>query len=224
MPLPPCLPSSSLAQGVSAQESLQLTVIRTPWGCYLSWSLLIWSAVSCCRGCLGVFVGVVEVAGRALQPFLPFPKQILSSFAICRSTRLSILFSSSRRLAQKLQAFFVRKKKKKKQTLRILHIQFRLVTSFLAIGTCPASILTYWTKKKKTRAEGLVHDCLFPLHCLSLFHTGNRHNSLFLFCLSLDCQHHTARDGTTRGPKKKKTAREWTQGPHQREHGTNLIN
>ena len=46
---------------------------------------------------MGVLEGVVEVAGRALQPFLPFPKQILSSFAICRSTRLPILFSSSRR-------------------------------------------------------------------------------------------------------------------------------
>ena len=36
------------------------------------------------------------------------------------------------------------------------------------------------TLKKKTRAEGLVHDCLFPLLCLCLCCTGNRHNSLFL--------------------------------------------
>ena len=36
------------------------------------------------------------------------------------------------------------------------------------------------TLKKKTRAEGLVHNCLFPLHCLCLCYTGNRHNSLCL--------------------------------------------
>ena len=69
--------------------------------------------LSCCRGCLEVFVGVVEVAGRALQPFLPFPKQILSCFDICLSTHLPILFFLSRRLAQNLQAVFVRKKKSK---------------------------------------------------------------------------------------------------------------
>ena len=87
-----------------------------------------------------MFVGVVGVAGRALQPFLPFPKQILSCFDICLSTRLPILFFSSRRLAQTPSGLCL---EKKKQTLRILLIQFWLVTSFLAFGICPASILTY---------------------------------------------------------------------------------
>ena len=141
--------------------------------------------MSCCRGCLGVYVGVIKVAGRALQPFLPFPKQILSSFAICRSTRLPILFSSSRRLAQKLQAFFVRKKK-----IEAYFANFAHPISACDFLPCNWNLSCFnfdlLNQKKKTRAEGLVHDCLFSLHCLSLFHTGNRHNSLFLFCLSLD--------------------------------------
>ena len=47
------------------------------------------------QGLFGSFCGVVKVAGRALQPFLPFPKQILSSFAFV--LRLVCQFCSFRR-------------------------------------------------------------------------------------------------------------------------------
>ena len=160
--------------------------------------------MSCCRDCLGVFVGVVGVAGRALQPFLPFPKQILSSFAICPSTRLPILFFSSRRLAQKLLAFFVRKKKEANFANFAYPIS---ACDFLPcnwdLSCFNFDLLNTKKKKQELRASCTIACSLFiAFRCFTL-ETGTI--AFSLFGLPLDCQHHTARDGTTRGPKKKKT-------------------
>ena len=61
-----------------------------------------------------------------------------------------------------------------------------------------------------------------PAFKLSCFCSGNGHNSPFLHIGSLFWTLSASYNPRTQ--KKKKTAREWTQGPHQREHSTDLMN
>ena len=153
--------------------------------------------MSGCRGCLGIFVGVVGVGGRALQPFLPFPKPI----TVCRNLflccirlglcKLSILLHLNR-----LPFFYVLVLSKK-------NVESPEPNNFASeTGTIALSLIFVHSAIVVIRAQQLHPH----LSChFSAAETGTiaLSSTLARPCFG-HCQHHTARDGTTRGPPKKK--------------------
>ena len=134
---------------------------------------------------------------------------------------MPILFSSSRRLAQKLQAFFVRKKK-----ANFANFAYPIsACDFLPCNwdlSCFNFDLLNQKKKQELRASCTIACSLFiAFRCFTL-ETGTIAFSYFV-CHSIVSIIQPGM-GQPEDPIKKKKAREWTQGPHQREHGTNLIN
>ena len=138
-----------------------------------------------------------------MQPFLSFPKQILSSFAICH--RLVCRFCSFRRDAwpQNSKRSLLGKKKEANFANFAYPIS---ACDFLPcnwdLSCFNFDLLNTKKKKQELRASCTIACSLFiAFRCFTL-ETGTI--AFSLFCLPFDCQHHTARDGTTRGPQKKK--------------------
>ena len=174
--------------------------------------------MSICRGCLEVFVGVVGVAGRGSH-FLPFPKQITA----CRKPffvffRLGLCKLSILLHLYRLRGIFSFLCLKKKNVESPGPNNFASETGTIALSPifCP---FCNCCDSSPTTA---------PAFKLPFFCSGNGHNSPFLHIGSslfwtLSASYSQGWDNP-RTPQKKKTAREWTQGPHQREHGTDLMN
>ena len=153
------------------------------------------------RGCLGIFVGVVGVAGRALQPFLPFPKQITVSKPIFVCIRLGLCKLSILLLLNRLRGIFTFLCFPKKKII----VESPGPNNFASeTGTIALSLIFVHSAIVVIRAQQLQPH----LSChFSAAETGAiaLSSTLVRPCFG-HCQHHTARDGTTRGPQKKKNS------------------
>ena len=121
--------------------------------------------MSCCRGCFGFFVGVVGVAGRALQPFLPFPKQIFRASAFVFDSVANFV-----RFVKTLGSKPPNSYKKKNQTESSAE-QFCFGNGHNSpfLPFCPFC----------NSCDSKLNDCTLVI--CQFFRSGNGHNSPFLY-------------------------------------------